>query len=636
MSDDIQGYKAADIQVLEDLEAIRRRPGMFVGSTGIRGLHQLVYELVNNSVDEAMAGVCDRIEVTIHPDSSVTVEDNGRGIPVGIHPEAGKSALEVVHTTLHSGAKFSNHIYKVAGGLHGVGAACVNALSKWLVVEVKRGGKLYRQRYEGGKPASPVKAVRKAKGTGTKTTFLPDDSVMETLDYDYDQLAQRFRQMAFLNRGLHIRFVDERDGRREMNFYFEGGTASFIRYLNKGREVLHEPIPIEATLDHCLVEAALQWRKAGGDEVFFSFANGVNTADGGTHVTGFRSALTRIINDYARACKLLKSDEENFTGDDVRWGLTSVLSVKLPEPQFESQTKAKLGNSEVRFQVESAISEGLASFLEENKRAARRIVEACRRSANARRAAQRARELVIRKSALEISSLPGKLADCSEQDPTKAELFIVEGDSAGGSAKQGRDRRFQAILPLRGKILNTEKHHLNKILANDELRALIATMGVGIGREFELEGLRYGRVIITTDADVDGAHIRTLLLTFFYRYMRPLIESGHLYIAQPPLYRITRKGKVHYAYSEAERERIVKRLGGSDKVVVQRFKGLGEMNPEQLWETTMNPQNRTLLQVTIKDTTRADRVFEKLMGPKVPPRRKFIQTHAKEVKNLDV
>ncbi len=659
MPQKVQSYKATDIQVLEDLEAVRRRPGMFIGSTDQRGLHQLVYELVNNSVDEAMAGACDRIEVTIHEDSSVTVEDNGRGIPVGIHPELGKSALEVVHTTLHSGAKFSNHIYKMAGGLHGVGVACVNALSEWLTVEVKRGGKLYRQRYVRGKPVTPVEVVGKAKGTGTKTTFLPDSSIMETLDYDFDTLAQRFREMAFLNRGLHIKFVDERHG-REMSFYFEGGITSFVRYLNRGREVLHEPISIEVThplaaeekadelivegsggirqdrLDGCIVEATLQWREEGGDEIFFSFANGVNTVDGGTHVTGFRSALTRAINDYARAAKLLKLNEESFTGEDVRWGLTAVLSVKLPEPQFESQTKSKLGNSEVRFQVESVIYKGLADFLEKNRSAAKRIIEACRSSAKARRAAQKARELVIRKSTLEVAALPGKLADCSEEDPERAELFIVEGDSAGGSAKQGRDRHFQAVLPLRGKILNTERAHLNKILSNDELKALIAALGVGIGREFDLTKLRYGKVIITTDADVDGAHIRTLLLTFFYRHMRPLIESGHLYIAQPPLYRIAHGGGVHYAYTEAEKERIIKKLGKESRVVVQRFKGLGEMNPTQLWETTMDPQSRTLLQVTIEDAAKADRVFEKLMGPKVPPRRRFIQTHAKEVKNLDV
>ena len=631
--EEIRTYDAKDIQVLEGLEAVRRRPGMYIGSTDVRGLHHLVYEVVDNSVDEALAGACDRIDVIIHPDSSVTVADNGRGIPVEIHEPTGKSALEVVHTILHSGAKFGGGGYKVASGLHGVGVSAVNALSEWLEVEVKRDGKLYRQRYERGVPVTPVQEIGKAKGTGTKTTFLPDAEIMQTLDYKFDTLAQRFREMAFLTRGLTIHFLDERNG-REMSFYFEGGITSFVRYLNKNRNVLHAPIYVEKQVDSTLVEAAIQYTDGYAESVY-AFANNINTVDGGTHLTGFRSALTRTLNDYARRNGLLKDNEPNFTGEDTREGLTAILSVKLTDPQFESQTKAKLGNAEVKGQVDSVISDALSRFLEENPRAAKAIIEKCLTASRARIAARHARDLVIRRSALESSTLPGKLADCSERDPAKTELFIVEGDSAGGSAKQGRDRHFQAVLPLRGKILNTERARLDRILKNKEIQALISALGTGIGDQFDLSGLRYHRIIVMTDADVDGAHIRTLLLTFFFRYMEPLIENGHLFIAQPPLYRIESKQQVYYAYTEAEKERLLKKLDGS-KVNLQRYKGLGEMNPHQLWETTMDPENRTLLQVTIEDAAAADRTFDMLMGSSVPPRKRFIQTHAKEVRNLDV
>jgi len=626
-------YTASDIQVLEGLEAVRRRPGMYIGSTDIRGLHHLIQEVVDNSVDEAMAGFCDHIEVVIHPDLSVTVEDNGRGIPVDIHPQTGKPALEVVMTTLHAGGKFGGTSYKVASGLHGVGVSAVNALSEWMVVEVKRGGKLYRQRYRRGEPLTPVEEIGPAQGTGTKTSFFPDREIFRTIDYRFDTLAQRFREMAFLTRGLTISFRDERTG-REMTFYFEGGILSFVRYLNKNRPVLHPPLYIEKQVNGTLVEVAIQYTEGYAESVY-AFANNVNTVDGGTHLTGFRSALTRTLNDYARKNGFLKDNRPNFTGEDVREGLTAIISVKLPEPQFESQTKAKLGNAEVKGQVEAVVSEGLAEFLEQNPSYARAIMEKCLTASRAREAARRARDLVIRKSILESSTLPGKLADCSERDPAKTELYIVEGDSAGGSAKQGRDRRFQAVLPLRGKILNVEKASLDRILHSSEVRALITALGTGIGDQFNIRNLRYGRIILMSDADVDGAHIRTLLLTLFFRYMQPIIEEGHLFIAQPPLYRIEAKGKVYYAYSEAEKEKILSRLK-TDSVTVQRYKGLGEMNPEQLWETTMNPQKRTLLQVTIEDAAEADRTFQMLMGSAVPPRKRFIQTHAKKVRNLDI
>ncbi len=640
VNDKSSTYGVQDIQVLEGLEAVRRRPGMYIGSTDIRGLHHLVFEVVDNSIDEALAGFCNRIRVTIRADGAVVVEDNGRGIPVGPHPTQkdadGKpmDALQVVMTILHAGGKFGGGGYKVASGLHGVGVSAVNALSEWLEVEVRRDGSLYRQRYERGHPVTPVERIGKADGTGTKTTFLPDGEIFKQgIDYKFETLAQRFREMAFLTRGLKITFVDERED-REMSFYFEGGLRSFVWYLNRGREVLHKPIYAEKQVNGTQVEVAIQYN-SGYSESVYAFANNINTVDGGTHLTGFRSALTRTLNDYARKNGLLKENEPNFTGDDVREGLTAVISVKLTDPQFESQTKAKLGNAEVKGQVESVVAETLATFLEENPREAKAIVEKSLTASRAREAARQARDLVIRKSALESVSLPGKLADCSERDPLKAELYIVEGDSAGGSAKQGRDRRFQAILPLRGKILNVEKARMDRMLNNNEVRALITALGTGIGDSFDLSNLRYGRVIIMTDADVDGAHIRTLLLTFFFRYMPALIENGHLFIAQPPLYRIE-KGKQHfYVYSDAEKDQILAKQKG-ENITIQRYKGLGEMNPEQLWETTMNPENRTLLQVTVEDAVEADRTFEMLMGNQVPPRRRFIQTHAKSVRNLDV
>jgi len=626
-------YTAEDIQVLEGLEAVRRRPGMYVGSTDARGLHHLVYEVVDNSIDEALAGFCDRINVTIHKDATVTVEDNGRGIPVDIHAQTGKSALEVVHTVLHAGGKFGGETYKVASGLHGVGVSAVNALSEWLEVFVQRDGRLYSQRYERGVPVTPVQELGKAKGTGTTTTFMPDSTLMKKLDYNYETLAQRFREMAFLTRGLTIHFLDERDD-TENSFYFEGGVTSFVRYLNRNRKVLHPTFHVERSVDDTLVEAALQYTD-GYAESTYAFANNINTVDGGTHLTGFRSALTRTMNDYARKAGILKDNESNFLGEDVREGLTAIISVKLKEPQFESQTKGKLGNAEVKSQVESIVSESLSAWLENEPRYAKEILQKTRAASRAREAARRARELVMRKSALETSTLPGKLADCSETDPAKSELYIVEGDSAGGSAKQGRDRRFQAILPLRGKILNVEKARLNRILQNKEIRTLITALGTGIASSFDLSNLRYHRVMIMTDADVDGAHISTLLLTFFFRYMEPLIENGHLFLAQPPLYRIATNRQTFYVYSEAEREEIMKKLTGK-KVTLQRYKGLGEMNPEQLWETTMNPENRTLLQVTLEDAVAADRTFDMLMGSSVPPRKRFIQTNAKKVQNLDI
>ncbi len=629
-------YDASTIQVLDGLEAVRRRPGMYIGSTDQRGLHHLVYEVVDNSVDEALAGVCTRIGISINKDHSVTVEDNGRGIPVGIQPQTGKSALEVVMTVLHAGGKFGGGGYKVASGLHGVGVSAVNALSAWLEVRVRRDGRLYRQRYERGDPVTPVEDIGDSTGAGTCTTFLPDETIFRTLDYRFETLTQRFREMAFLTRGLTLHFRDDRgDGLpQEMTFYFEGGISSFVRYLNKNREVLHPPFYVARVLEGTEVEAAIQYTDGFAESVF-SFANNVNTIDGGTHLTGFRSALTRTLNDYARRAGLLKEADANFSGEDVREGLTAILSIKLTDPQFESQTKSKLGNAEVKGQVESVVSEGFSAFLEENPQAAKSIIEKCLTSARARDAARKARDLVIRKSALESMTLPGKLADCSERDASKCEIYIVEGDSAGGSAKQGRDRRFQAILPLRGKILNVEKARLDKILDNREVRALITALGSGVGDQFDLTSLRYGRIIIMTDADVDGSHIRTLLLTLFFRYMEPLISEGHLYIAQPPLY-LVRAGKdEYYVYSDAEKDAVVTQLKGRN-IVIQRYKGLGEMNPEQLWETTMNPEKRTLLQVTIEDAAAADHTFDMLMGSAVPPRTRFIQTHAHAVRNLDV
>ncbi len=631
-------YTAGDIQVLEGLEAVRRRPGMYVGGTDLKALHHLVYEVVDNSIDEALAGACDRIMVTIHPDSSVTVEDNGRGIPTDIHPVKKKSALEVVMTTLHAGGKFGSGSYKVSGGLHGVGVSAVNALSEWCEVRVRREGKIWFQRYERGIPVEPVKVIGKCdpRETGSTTTFLFDREIFkDDIDYRFETLAQRFREMAFVTRKTEICLIDERSN-REMTFYFEGGIHSFVRYLNRNREVLHPVVYVEKEIENIGIEAAIQYTDAYAESVY-SFANTINTIDGGTHLTGLRAAITRVINDHARRNNFLRDADPNFTGDDTREGLTAIISVKHPDPQFESQTKVKLMNPEVQTYVQQVVGEAFSAFLEENPSAAKAIIQKCLTSARARVAARQARDLVIRKSALESLTLPGKLADCSERDPSKTELYIVEGDSAGGSAKQGRDRHFQAILPLRGKILNTERARLDKILSNNEVKALISAIGTGIGETFDLSNLRYGRIIIMTDADVDGSHIRTLLLTFFFRYMPSLIEEGHLFIAQPPLYRVAYKNQVRYAYTDAEKEKILKDMGASaDKASIQRYKGLGEMNPQQLWETTMNPENRTLLLVTIEDAAAADRTFDMLMGSAVPPRTRFIQTHARDVRNLDI
>lgn len=631
-------YEAKDIQVLEGLEAVRRRPGMYVGGTDVKALHHLIYEVVDNSIDEALAGSCDHIDIVIHPDSSVSVTDDGRGIPVDIHPQMKKPALEVVMTTLHAGGKFGGGSYKVSGGLHGVGVSAVNALSSWCEVEVKRDGKVHFQRYEKGYPTAPVAVIGKVspKITGTRTTFKYDDEIFKgDVDFKFDTLVQRMREMAFVTRGVTICLLDERSN-REMTFYFEGGITSFVRYLNRNRGVLHPVVHVEKEVDNIVIDAAIQYTDAYAESVY-AFANTINTIDGGTHLTGLRAAITRTINDYARRNNLLKDSDQNFTGDDTREGLTAIVSIKHPEPQFESQTKVKLMNPEVQTFTQQVVGEAFQTFLEENPSAGKSIVQKCLTSARARDAARKARDLVIRKSALESLTLPGKLADCSERDPERTELYIVEGDSAGGSAKQGRDRHFQAILPLRGKILNTERARLDKILANNEVKALISALGTGIGDSFELSGLRYGRVIVMTDADVDGSHIRTLLLTFFFRYMQPLIEEGHLYIAQPPLYRISYRNQIRYVYTETEREQVYKEIGVSaEKISLQRYKGLGEMNPGQLWETTMDPENRTLLLVTIEDAAEADRTFDMLMGASVPPRRKFIQTHAHEVRNLDI
>jgi len=631
-------YEAKDIQVLEGLEAVRRRPGMYVGGTDIKALHHLVYEVVDNSIDEALAGVCDRIEVTINTDSSVTVTDNGRGIPVDIHPQMKKSALEVVMTVLHAGGKFGGGSYKVSGGLHGVGVSAVNALSEWCEVEVKRDGKKYFQRYERGYPKGPVAVIGKSseKETGSRTTFKFDPEIFKgDLDYRFDTLSQRFREMAFVTRGVTLYFRDERIN-REMTFYFEGGITSFVRYLNRNREVLHPVVHAEKEIEGITIDAAIQYTDAYAESVY-SFANTINTIDGGTHLTGLRAAVTRTINDYARRSGLLKEADPNFSGDDTREGLTAIISIKHPDPQFESQTKVKLMNPEVQTLTQQVVGDLFSTFLEENPSAGKAIVQKCLTSARARDAAKKARDLVIRKSALESLTLPGKLADCSERDPEKTELYLVEGESAGGSAKQGRDRHFQAVLPLRGKILNTERARLDKILANNEVRALISALGTGIGDNFDISGLRYGRVIVMTDADVDGSHIRTLLLTFFFRYMPILIDEGHLYIAQPPLYRLAYKNQVKFAYSDNQKDRLVKDLGASiERISLQRYKGLGEMNPDLLWETTMDPNARTLLLVTVDDAAEADRTFDMLMGSAVPPRRRFIQTHARDVKNLDI
>ena len=627
-------YNAESIQVLEGLAPVRQTPGMFIGSTDTHGLHHLVWEVVDNSIDEAMAGHATRIEVRVLEDGSVEVEDNGRGVPVGKHT-SGKDALEIVHTVLHAGGKFGGGGYKVSSGLHGVGVSVVNALSEWLRVESARDGYIWTQEYSRGAATTPVRRLGpQGDRTGTKTLFKPDATVFETIEFSFDTIAQRLRESAYLNKGLWIRLIDDRAD-RERAFYFEGGVVSFVRHLNKNKETLNaRPIYIERREDSTVIEVALQYNDSYAENVF-AFANNINTADGGTHLSGFRTALTRSLNDYARRAGILKEADANLSGDDVREGLTAVVSVKLTRPQFESQTKVKLNNAEVRGQVDAAVADGINQYLDENPGDGRRIVEKSLIAARAREAARKARDLVIRKGALEGMSLPGKLADCQERDPAKSELFLVEGDSAGGSAKQGRDRRFQAILPLRGKLLNVEKARLDKIVSSENIRPLVIALGAGIGDSLDLAKLRYHRIIIMTDADVDGAHIRTLLLTFFYRHMPQVIENGYLFIAQPPLFRVSTGKQTQYAQSEPERDAIVKKLAVKN-ITVQRFKGLGEMNADQLWETTMNPETRTLLRTEVEDAAEADAVFTMLMGERVEPRKDFIKTEARKVQNLDV
>ncbi|WP_296923103.1 DNA topoisomerase (ATP-hydrolyzing) subunit B [uncultured Megamonas sp.] len=628
-------YGANQIQILEGLEAVRKRPGMYIGSTSARGLHHLVYEVVDNSIDEALAGYCTHIEVTIHKDNSITVTDNGRGIPVDMH-ESGKPAVEVVLTVLHAGGKFGGSGYKVSGGLHGVGVSVVNALSTNMEVKVKRDGKIHEITFEKGVTKEPLKVIGQTQETGTLVHFVPDPEIFDETVYDYDTLKHRLRELSFLNRGITIILTDERGEEvRQETFYFEGGISSFVEHLNRNKEVINpEPVYFNGTKDTTVVEIALQYNTSYSENIY-SFVNNINTEEGGTHLAGFKSALTRAANDFARRQGIIKNNEDNLVGEDIREGLTCVISIKLREPQFEGQTKTKLGNSEVRGIVDSIVTEGLSEYFEENPVVSKKIIEKSIMASRAREAARKARELTRRKNALEVSSLPGKLADCSVKDPEQAEIYLVEGDSAGGSAKQGRDRRFQAILPLRGKILNVEKARLDKILNNEEIRTMITAFGSGIGSEFDITKRRYGKIIIMTDADVDGAHIRTLLLTFFYRYMRPLIENGHVYIAQPPLYQI-RKGRSHwYTYSDEELAQKLDEIG-RDGITVQRYKGLGEMNPEQLWETTMDPEKRTVLQVHLREAEEADSIFTILMGDKVEPRRRFIEEHANLVRNLDL
>ena len=633
-------YTAGKIQVLKGLEGVRRRPSMYIGSTSSRGLHHLVFEVVDNSIDEAMSAECDQIDVIVHEDNSVTVSDNGRGIPVDIHPSEKVPGVELAMLTLHAGGKFDKESYKVSGGLHGVGVSVVNALSEGLEVEIHRDGKIWRQKYSRGKKKTELKAVGKTDRTGTKVFFKADPEIFTELVYDFDTLAIRLRELAFLNRGVRVTLKDERpDREKESKYQYEGGIKEFVKYLRGNKKALHsEIVYLESKRSECEVELALQYND-GYKEDTFTFVNNINTHEGGTHLTGFKAALTRTLNDYARRANMLKKAGFTLTGEDVREGLTAILSVRVMDPQFEGQTKTKLGNSEVRGAVESMVNEGLANFLAENPTAARRVIEKTMSAARAREAARQARDLTRRKSALEGSILPGMLADCSVNDASVSELYLVEGDSAGGSAKQGRDRNFQAILPLRGKILNVEKARLDKVLTNEEIRTIITAVGTGIGEdEFNLDNARYHRVIIMTDADVDGAHIRTLLLTFFFRHMRQLIEAGYVYIAQPPLYRVKRGKEEHYAYSEGEREDIIKRMDGDKKgkVDIQRYKGLGEMNPEQLWKTTMDPERRTILRVAMDDALEADRLFSLLMGDEVEPRRAFIEQNARYVKNLDV
>lgn len=631
-----QEYGASQIQVLEGLEAVRKRPGMYIGSTGPRGLHHLVYEIVDNSIDEALQGYCDRIYVSLNEDGSVTVKDDGRGIPVETHPKTGKSTLETVLTVLHAGGKFGGGGYKVSGGLHGVGISVVNALSKWLIADVYRDGKIYRQTYEKGMTTSSLEVVGESNHTGTIINFIPDETIFDEVEFKYETLEHRLRELAFLNKGVKIVFEDKRENsERKKEFHYDGGIVEFVKYLNKTKTAIHEDIVyIDKKIGDSIVEIAMQYTD-GYTENIYSFANNIDTHEGGTHLAGFKAAITKTVNDYAKRNKLIKENEGNLTGEDIREGLTAVVSVKLPDPQFEGQTKTKLGNTYMRGNVDSVTVEELGAFLEENPTTARIIVDKGLRAQRAREAAKRARELTRRKSVLESTSLPGKLADCSEKDPAKSEIFLVEGDSAGGSAKQGRDRHTQAILPLRGKILNVEKSRLDKILSSDEIKNMITAYGCGVGNDFDIEKLRYHKIVIMTDADVDGAHIRTLLLTFFYRYMRPLIEKGHVYIAQPPLYKVKKQKKEYYVYSDKELEVLLTEIGRTG-VELQRYKGLGEMNAEQLWDTTMDPEKRTLLKVSIEDSVMADQVFSMLMGDKVAPRKEFIEENARFVKNLDI
>ncbi|MCI8349251.1 MAG: DNA topoisomerase (ATP-hydrolyzing) subunit B [Firmicutes bacterium] len=623
-------YDAAQIQVLEGLEAVRKRPGMYIGSTGARGLHHLVYEIVDNSVDEALAGYCKTIHVTICKDNSIMVEDDGRGMPVDKHPKMGIPAVEVIHTILHAGGKFGGGGYKVSGGLHGVGASVVNALSTHMEVEIKRNGNIYKQCYEKGKTVTPLEIIGESKKTGSKTTFWPDPEIFDTTIYDYGTLQHRLREMAFLNKGIKIVFKDEREGQKKSEtFHYEGGIKEFVKFQNENKDPIHpDIIYFEVSKEDCEVEIAMQYTD-NYSELVLGYANNINTTDGGTHIVGFKSALTRIFNDYGKKNKILKDNDESLSGEDVREGLTAIVSVKLAEPQFEGQTKAKLGNADMRGFVETSTNENLTAFLEENPSQAKIILEKCIKAARAREAARKARDMTRRKGALDSFSLPGKLADCSDKDPSQCEIFLVEGDSAGGSAKDGRDRKRQAILPLRGKILNVEKARLDKILNSDEIKNMITAFGCGIGADFNVEKLRYHKIIIMTDADVDGAHIRTLLLTFFYRYMRPLIEGGYVYAAQPPLYQVKKGKDVYYTYGEEEQADLMKKLEEKPgKADIQRYKGLGEMDAEQLWDTTMDYEHRTLIQITIEDSAEADQTFSILMGDKVPPRKKFIEENA--------
>ena len=631
-------YNEDSIQVLEGLEAVRKRPGMYIGTVSQRGLHHLVYEIVDNSVDEALAGFCTEINVTINKDNTLTVQDNGRGIPIGMHAKMGIPTVEVVYTVLHAGGKFGGGGYKVSGGLHGVGASVVNALSTWLKVEVSNGEGVYTQRYERGKTQTKLERIADTKKTGTKVTFLADDTIFETLDYDYDTLAQRLREMAFLNKGLKLTIKDERPEEPVYNeFHYEGGLVSFVEFLNKSKEVINQkPIYIEGG-DEVPVEIAIQYTTSYSENTY-SFVNNINTPEGGTHLEGFKRALTKCFNDYARKYNILKEKDANLQGEDIREGMTGIVSVKVTDPQFEGQTKTKLGNSNVAGVVSSIMNEKLADYLEENPAVAKSILEKCISASRAREAARKARDLARRKTALESAKLPGKLADCSERDPELCELYLVEGDSAGGSAKQGRDRKFQAILSMWGKMLNVEKTRIDKIYNNDKLSPVITAIGAGIGSEFDISKIRYGKIIMMADADVDGAHIRTLLLTFFFRYMRPLIEAGRVYAAQPPLYKISKKGLKQdiYCYSDDELSANLEKIGGKEGTTIQRYKGLGEMNPDQLWETTMDPKNRTLVRIELEDAAKADEIFTVLMGDEVEPRRQFIQEHAHEVVNLDV